>query len=362
MAEQQSEQWERSEPATPYKLREAREKGMVAKSADVNTVLLITAALVFLLSMGKTFVIGVLATCTAVMRQAGTLEFEAGSLLAHGNIWVSKTLTVLSPLVAVLALTGIAASLVQIGPIFSTQPIKPDFNKLNPVNGFKRLFSMKVLFELAKTLLKFGMAITVLYYAITRMLSELQRMRNISSHAQVDMFLSLSADLITQLLIVLLIAALIDLLFVRWEYGRNLRMTKREMKDEVKRREGDPQIKSKRRELERELRKRSKSLSAVDEADLVITNPTRFAVVLRYDRGSMIAPIVTGKGAGELALAIREKAARRGVPVFQVPPLTRRLFKETGIDKPIPQDCFVAVARVMRQAYAMRSSKLAEAG
>jgi flagellar biosynthetic protein FlhB len=160
-----------------------------------------------------------------------------------------------------------------------------------------------------------------------------------------------------RLLAVLILVAIIDWLFTRWEHQRKMRMTRKELKDEMKRREGDPQIRQKRKSLERELRKRSESLASVPEADLVITNPTRFAVVLKYDRQTMIAPQVTGKGSGEMAHLIREKAYKHRIPVINSPALARALFRKCPIHGAVAQEHYVSLASLFRQAYAMRDAR-----
>ena len=160
---------------------------------------------------------------------------------------------------------------------------------------------------------------------------------------------------------VLALFAAIDLIYTRWDYRKNLRMTKKEVKDEHKRREGDPMVRQKRRSLERELRMRSQSLGNVAEADLVITNPTQYAVVLKYDRDTMIAPVITGKGADEMARLIRQEAYRHGVPVINAPSLTRALYRRCELYSSVPQKHYVALAKAFRRGFAQTSHKGATA-
>ena len=361
MADSKPDPSEQTEEATPFKLQDAREKGSVSKSMEVNSFLLMLAALLFLVAAGKAFVDATLALCARIFRSAGRLSFDLPQLLVTGSDWGISGVGILAPLVALLVIVGILATFVQTGPVFSFHPIKPDIERINPVTGFKRIFSIRLLYETLKTLLKLGLFGVVLYLTLQGMVKPLLGLYGRDHHSYIGFFNDLSASLIFRLLIVAAVIAAIDLLYSRWDFLKKMRMSRKELKDEYKRREGDPAIRQKRKALERELRKRSQTLANVPEADLVITNPTRFAVVLKYDRGTMIAPTLVGKGAGEMARLIREKAYQHRVPVIHSPQLARRIFKTCQMDAVIPQENYVAVARLFRQAYRMRAAQEATA-
>ena len=197
----------------------------------------------------------------------------------------------------------------------------------------------------------------VVYFTLEGFIEDMLGLYQRHHGSYVQFFLDHSASLIFRLLLVLAPIAIIDWLFTRWHYQSDMKMTRKELKDEMKRHEGDPQIKQKRKELERELRQRSETMNNLPEADLVITNPTRFAILLKYDRAKMVAPVVTGKGTGEMARLIREKAYNHRVPVIRSPRLARILFRRCNIDAAIPQEHYVAVARVLSQAYDMRRER-----
>jgi flagellar biosynthetic protein FlhB len=357
MADNEPDKSEKTEAATPFKLEEARKKGTVAKSMEVNSFLILLGGLVFLMAAGKYFVDSTLDLCARVFRQAGDVNFELSHLLHYTEFWTFGGLNVMAPLVSIIIIVGVLATLLQIGPVFTFFPLKPDIKRINPVAGFKRLFSMKLLFESVKSMFKLAAFSLVIYFTLDGFFEDMLGLYQRHHGSYVAFFLDHAASLIFRMLLVLALVALVDLLFTRWHFGRDMRMTRRELKDELKRREGDPQVRQKRKELERELRQRSQTLNNVPEADLVITNPTRYAVVLKYDRATMIAPEVKGRGAGEMARLIREKAYRCRVPVIRSPRLARELFRRCKMDGAIPQDSYVAVARVLSQAYDMRRAR-----
>ena len=357
MADNEPDKSEKTEAATPFKLEEARKKGSVAKSQEVNSFLILFGGLIFLLAAGKYFIDSTLFLCAKIFTQAGNVNFELAHLLESTGEWTFAGMNVLAPLVSIVIIVGVLATLVQIGPMFTFVPLKPDIKRINPVSGFKKLFSIKLLFESIKSLFKLAAFSTVIYFTLDSFIDPMLSLYQSHYGSYVPFFLEHSASLIFRLLVVLALIAIVDLLFTRWQYQRDLKMTRRELKDEIKRREGDPQIRQKRKELERELRQRSETLNNVPEADLVITNPTRFAVVLKYDRATMIAPVVTGSGAGEMARLIREKAYRHRIPVIWSPQLARLLFRRCTAGGAVPQKNYVAVARVLGQAYDMRKQR-----
>ena len=356
MAETNSDQSQKTEKATPHKLREARKQGNVAKSTEVNTALAVIAGIVLLLAVGDTFIHNVLDLCRDMLLKAGELSLSQASTVASLSYWMVTALGVLSPIIVVLALVGVLASFIQTGAIFSFHPLKPNLSRLNPVTGFKNRFSQRFLWDTVKTLLKFSVLSAIAGITIVSLIPVMMKFSALQPSAIVSGFNEASAGLLARLACALIVIAILDLLYTRWEYLRKQRMTKQELKDEVKRREGDPGIRSRRKELETELRKRSASLNNVPGADVIITNPTRFAVALRFNRETMIAPHIVGLGSGPMARLMREKAGASAVPVVCMPRLARQLFKVGRIDQAIPQECYVPVAKALRQAYAMRGN------
>ena len=289
MAEQEQN---RSEAATPFKLREAKKRGSVAKSMDLNSVFVFAAFLVCLHVWVLPAAYRQLGLDALLFKQASAFGFSQQQVAAWLTRAGLETVWLLLPLFAVIALAGVLSSLVQHGPVLSVQPIKPDFNRLNPATGLKRLFSKRALFDLAKNLVKLFVFGWVVYIAITNLLPSLVALLNSDTHAYPARVLGDVASLVFKLLLALLAVALIDLLYTRWEYADNLRMSRRELKDEFKQREGDPKIKSRIRELQNELRNKNRALKNVPDADVLITNPTHLGVALMYRHGKMAAPAI----------------------------------------------------------------------
>ena len=353
MAEREQEQ-NRSEQATPFKLQEARNRGVVAKSIELNAVLA-TLAFVCLLSLaGPGLFERQLRLDAALFSQAHRLAFSESALITWLTAALFETLALLVPVFALLIVAGVGASLMQTGPVFSFEPLKPDFDRINPASGLKRIFSMRLVFEAAKSVFKLGLFGYALYVIIDGMLPLVLGLAQTHPAAYARIGLDTVASLMLKLALVMLVVALLDLGYVRWDFMKKMMMSRREMRDEHKRREGDPKVKARIRELQREMRKRAKALRRVPEADVLITNPTHLAVALRYRREELAAPRLIAKGAGDLAARMKLLARRHGVPVVENRPLARRLFLRGGLEAPIPQAEYPQVARVLAWVYALR--------
>lgn len=346
-----NEEQDKSEAATPFKLDEARRQGQVFRSAEMISLAMLGAALALALAGSMTALSGVMDLFGRLLIEAGRFQlvpFNALGLLA----WLSeRALLLLAPWALVLLLVGILSNLLQTGPVFSGHPLKPDFSRLNPAKGFKRVFSMRSLYEGLKAILKFAVLGFITYLVIKGLLEQLPQISGITPKRLVSYLHDQAALMVFLLLLGFAALGLADFAYSRWEFMKLMRMSRRELKDEFKRREGDPQVRNKRRELQRALRKRSAGVARVGDADLLITNPTHIAIALQYHRGKMPAPKLIAKASGELALRMREEAFRRGVPVFEVPELARALFREVDIEDAIPEGLFPQVAAVFRKLY-----------
>lgn len=346
MAEQEQEQ-NRSEPATPFKLQEARKRGQVAKSIEVNSFAVLCGALMILFFLGSELADGQLEISRLLFSHAHDLVLEGGaSVILFGDL-ADKLLSIYWPIVATGIAIVILASLLQTGPLLSFHPLKPDVKRLNPVAGFKRVFSKRMLFEAGKTLIKMGLLALVAYLVLTSLLPAVLSLVDFGV-ASVSYFLRTSAQqLMLLLLLVLLFVALLDLAFNRWDFAQQMRMSRREIKEEVKRREGDPQVRAKLRELQKEAVKRASAIGRLPDADVLITNPTRLAIALQYDEQTMTAPTITAKGAGDLAKKMRDVAFRSRIPIVENRRLAQELFKRSEIDEVVPEDLYPLVARVL---------------
>lgn len=352
MAEQEQN---RSQTATPFKLAEARKKGMAVKSMDTNSLLILTTFAGALIFFGANTLEKIAHLCGSIFSQSGQMTYSATVV----TIWIVKlfkeSLLILLPILTLIIIAAIIINFIQTGPIFSFHPIKPDWNRLNLKEGFQRIFSLKILIEGVKTILKTLALGLALYMFISEVLPIALGLMQTDVKAYPKTFLAESLNLIKYCLIALLPLALFDFIYVRREFAKKLMMSKREVTEEHKQREGDPRIRQKIRELQREARKRSGSLQKVKDADVLITNPTRLAIAIKYDRTTMLAPIVLAKGAGNLAALMRESAHAHKVPVAENKRIARLLFRHTRIDQAIPEESYRDVARLLTWALAIKN-------
>ena len=344
MAEEQDN--ERTESATPFKREEARRRAQVAKSFDTISLFMLGAALAGATFWGMASVMEETRLFRRLIGDAHRVSFEPTYLMR----WLESVfLAAASPFVPFfLLLIGVAifSNLVQTGPVFSTHPLKPDLQRLNPAQGFKRIYSSKALFEAAKSIIKLGLFATVAYAAIVELLPSIMALTGTDPVDYPALLLSDARGLAFKLILALSIIAVLDLAYVRWDFAKKLRMSRREQKEEVKRREGDPQVRNKRRELQREAAKRSQSVQRIPDADVLITNPTHLAIALAYERGQSLAPRCLAKGSGEIASKMKELAHRHGVRVVEQRSLARALFGEVDVGGFVPEALYEPVARV----------------
>ena len=353
MAEE-ADKTEKTDPPSPYKLREARKKGSVSKSQEFNTLIVLLAVLLLVVGAGEKLVAQTLHLCKAIFLSGSDIQLSIDSLGAWLSWILLSGIELISPLVVIVIIATVVATLSQTGPVFSFHPIKPDFGRINPVKGFKRIFSIRLLYEAVKNCIKLALFSLVLLWCLYDIFPVIGKLATGHPGSFVRFFIDHAGVLLFRLLVVLALVVIVDILFTRKEYLKNLKMTKREIKDEHKRHEGDPNIKSKRREIQSELRAGIQSINRVRDADTVITNPTHLAVALEYDREKMIAPAVTAKGAGGLARKIKEEARRYGVPVIENKVLARKLFKKIKMGGHLTDDCYLEVAKIYRHLYAMK--------
>jgi flagellar biosynthetic protein FlhB len=343
-----------TEQATPYKLREAQKRGSVAKSVEVNTLIAVSVLAVVLVFWGKAIAQDQLQLARGILDLAGRLDFGPASVAAWLEKLAAMSLMSFLPLFFLLIVGGVLASLFQTGPVFTAIPLKPDFDRINPFAGLKRLFSLKMLIEAGKSVVKVLLFGAALYWVLSGMVAELAGLNQADSRALLPTLLGDASRVILSLLPIFALVALLDFIYVRWDYQNRMKMTRREMRDELKQREGDPRIRARIRELRVEMLKRSKSLKRVKDADVLITNPQHLAVALRYERGRMAAPEVIAKGAGDLALRMRVVARRSGIPVVENRSLARSLYRNVDLDRPIPETLYAQVARILTWVYAAR--------
>lgn len=341
------EDQDKTEQATPFKLREARKRGQLAKSMEMNSFLILGVVLFLSYMIGYQVFDGFMKVNAKIFSHAGQIVFSESPIMLLYEIVLESVIGVFGILIAAVMITSIMSNLVQIGPVFSLQPIKPDIQRLNPVSGIKRVFSMRMLFEFIKTVIKISVLSTVVYFSIKALLPDLMGLITVSTKQYGYLLLDYSNGLFAKLLAVLFFVALIDIAFTKKDYSKKMMMSRRELKDEVKRREGDPRVKSKLRELQKEAAKRTGSIKKVSDADVLITNPTHLAVAIAYKRETMFAPTVLAKGAGEMAGKMKMFARKNNIPIFEDKPLARDIFRKVEIDGVIPETHYRAVAKLL---------------
>lgn len=343
---------DRNEAATPFKLEKAREQGQTPRSADfVSTVVFLTA-MVYVAGQGLQATQALLKLSRSALVRAGEATDAAlWPLVTHLAAGAGNALL---PLGLALVIAAIVGASCQTGMVFSLQPLQVDFTRLDPAQGLKRILSLRTLFDGARACLKLLVLGGVAILALTALLPQFHAIAALPPAAFLQTLVEDVGSVGMKMGFGLLLISLLDMVFTRGEFARKMRMSHRELKDEYKQREGDPRIRARMRELRREMLKRSTAIRNTRTADVVLTNPTHFAVALRYVHGEMDAPRVVAKGAGQLAAAMREIAARHRVVVVQNPPLARRLFREAPLEEYIPASCHAEVARIIVWVLATR--------
>lgn len=348
---------DRSEQATPHRLQQARKKGQVARSNDVLTFVSVAVLTVCVHATGWDGLGQMLRLQRRILARAPQLDWSADGMAAWSGQLLLAMLALLGPLLLALVVAAVVANLVQIGPVFSADPLTPDLNRLNPAQGLQRVLSMRTLFDTVKSILKLVVLVTVAWMMVRDAIPGLLGLPMAAPQTYPRILLGLAGALLAKLAFAMLLIAALDLGFTRRDFAKRMRMSKRDIKDEHKNREGDPRIRSRVRELRKELLKRSQSMRQVASADVLVTNPTHLAVALSYQHGTASAPKVVAKGAGDLARRMRELAYRKNIPVVQNRTLARTLFREVDYDGHVPEKLYPQIAKIMVWVYALREAR-----
>lgn len=346
---------EKTEPATAKRRHEMREKGQIPKSRELVTALMLLISFLSMKILGKY----IFADLAVAMRSFLSFPKELDTSFTVANI-MSMSIRcafilakVLAPILLIIAFVALAVNYAQVGVIFTSKPLMPNLSKLNPVEGFKRLFSKNGFVELIKSILKIAVIGYVVYDYLRdnyKIIPELLNMNIESSFVFIgDTILNVGIRAAA----VLLVLSVFDLGFQRWDYEKNIRMSKQEIKDEYKMVEGNPQIKSKIREKQRQLALR-RMMAEVPHADVIITNPTHFAIAIKYDASVSDAPVVIAKGKDLIAHRIKDIAKQNKVPLVENKPLAQTLFKSVDIGERIPAELYKAVAEVLAYVYSLK--------
>ena len=345
---------DKTEQATPKKRKDQRKEGNILQSKEISTAVTLIAAF-YGFSFLFTFMSGnlqsFLTRCFEMIPH--TEQFGAGDASA---LFIRCALSfglIALPILLITGLCGIIAGLAQTRGFFGFKQLAPKFSKMNPIEGFKRLFSLKGFVELLKSILKIIILLFVIYSVIKDELPEMSKLIDMDLMSVVDYAGGVLMAIINRVVIAFVFLAAADFLYQRWQYEKNLRMTKQEVKEEYKNTEGDPQIKGKIKSKQQEMARR-RMMQQVPEANVIIRNPTHFAVALKYDPEKHAAPLVVAKGQDMIALRIVAVAEEHGVPCIENKPLARELYDKVDLDREIPKEFYNAVAEVIAYIYGLQ--------
>jgi len=344
---------EKTEKATPKRRQEARKKGQVAQSREIPSVLVLLFALGFFFFAGSWMFCNISEIMRESFQNIGTLHLQDVSFNTFLSGILIKIVVVLMPLMLVILVAGVGANLLQFGFLFNTESISPKLSKLNPISGIRKLFSVKSLAELLKSLFKIAIVGCIAFITVRGDLINIPSLIQMDVEEIVYYIGRASFKICFSTCLVLILLAALDYAFQRWQYEKELKMTKQEVKDESKQTEGDPAIKARIRSIQREMAQR-RMMDDVPKADVVITNPTSLAIALKYDAEAMMAPKVIAKGAGFIAESIKKLAEEKAIPIVEDKPLAQTLYKAVEIGGYIPNELYRAVAEILAYVYRLK--------
>lgn len=356
MAENEDGQ-EKSEEPTAKKKSEARKKGQVTRSKELTTLFMLIMAIIGMMIFSKDMI----ETISRIMQSNFSVErsflFEPALLYNHLKDEMSAMIKALLPLFILLVITAILSSAILGGFNFSSQSLVPKFSKMNPIKGIKKMFGTQGLVELVKSILKLILLGAIAVYLIWQAKNELY---GLSEEPFPAAFIHAMELIAWQFLLVslgMIVVAAIDVPYQLWSNKKQLKMTKQEVKDESKNTDGNPEIKGRIRQIQREMAMQ-RMMGDVPKADVVITNPTHYAVALQYDPEGTGAPVMLAKGADLVALQIRNVAQANDVPIMEIPPLSRAIFHSVEIGEEIPEGLYVAVAQVLAYIFQLKNGEI----
>lgn len=348
----------KSEKPSPHKLKQAKEKGQVSKSTEFNAVFSMIFFFLIAYSFSSDVMFSIKELAVKTFALAHDVSAQPLVLLTLVIDLISECFFIILPFLLLLMLFALLSNIFQIGFIFTAFTMKPDFTKLNPAKNIKNIFSKKTIFELFKSILKITIFAVFIYLSADYVVEQLLPLSTMRSDLMPQVWNGIFFQLVVWVLLLLTTIALLDFAFNKWQFSQKMMMSKHEVKEEHKKMEGDPEIKSKRKQAQKEMLKKASALSNVKSADVIVTNPTHIAIALQYNPDTMGAPKVLAMGKGELALKIRTLARRYQVPVVQNKPVARQLYKECDLDNFLPLTCYDCVAPIFRWLFAIREQKL----
>lgn len=352
MAEESPTGGERTEEPSSKRREDFRKKGQVAQSKEVQTAALLTFTLLFWLMYLPTFWKGFTTLVFAIWQASGEFEITPATTMSLSFFLLQKIGLLLAPLFLMVAIVSFFSSFFQFGWLITSNPLLPDFAKLNPITGMARFFSKRSLIEVVKSILKVLLIGWIAFSTVFDHFAEALILIDTSVGATLSYLATTSALILAKICAALILMAFLDFMFVRWELEEKMKMTKQELKEEYKESEGDPHIKAQIRAIQQEMA-RKRMMAEVPKADVIITNPTHLAVAIRYEAKKMDSPVVVAKGADHLAMKIREIARENNVPIVENPPVARLLHR-LDLGQHVPEDLFKAVAEILAHVYSLK--------
>ncbi|MEK6553881.1 MAG: flagellar biosynthesis protein FlhB [Bdellovibrionota bacterium] len=346
---------EKAEDPTPQRREDFRRRGQIAQSKEIGSVFILLASMIAIWALSRFFLIQLHEVFTRSFTDFVIMSARQEDWFAAIKFAATKAALIIIPLGSVLWLIGVAGSVVQVGFVSSEEALKFDLTRLNPVQGFFKIASLRSLVEGAKSVIKVCIVSTIVYLVLKSEVHQLPHLMHFNIEQLMTYLGTISLKLFGGVIAFMGILAGADYFFQWWELEKQMRMTKQEVKEEIKSREGDPMIRARIRKLQREMSQR-RMMDDVKKADVIITNPTHIAVAIRYS-ANMAAPQIIAKGAGEIAEKIKEVAREHKIPIMENKPLARTIYKTIKIGQAIPRELYTAVAEVLSYIYRLKKKR-----
>ena len=347
---------DKTEEPTPHRLREARKRGQVMKSMEMNAAVSMLGMTLLFVIFWRHFMTGLTDMLGHYLSIIPGFVIDEASFYHLSRFTLEQYLFLAAPFLLTALVLGVISNVLQVGFLVSSEVMKPQANRINPVEGFKRVFSRRALFEMVKSILKVTIIGAVSYTYLRSQLTEMLLLLGQEAGVVASVMGQVLMGLAFRVAAVFFFLALLDFIYQRYEFKQKMRMTRKEVKDEHKQLEGDPQLRARLREKQKAI-VQQRSLEKVPEATVVITNPTELAVALRYDEREDHAPMVIAKGAAVLAERIRDIAAENNIPVIQNPPVAQVLYEQAEPGEEIPVELYQVVAEILAMVYRLQEKE-----
>ncbi|WP_434794322.1 hypothetical protein TPDSL_11870 [Terrisporobacter petrolearius] len=346
---------DKTEEPTAKKKRDARKKGNIAKSKEVTTAITLVAMLIIIFTMSDYIILEIKNSMINLLSSNFSMNFDSGVMLnSLGSKILLSFMKIFLPIGFIIMIFGVIGNLIQSGMLFTGEGLKPQFSKLNPINGFKNMFSLKALGTLVKSVAIIGVLLYIGYSFMNKNFEGIMKSADIYLPYLLNTIIELIKSLLGRICLAVVLIAVVDYGYQRFTHNKELKMTKQEVKEEYKQMEGDPQVKGKIKQKQREISNR-RMIQAVPSATVIVTNPTHISIAIKYEKGIDSTPRVVAKGADVVAFKIREVAKEHDIPIIENKPLARLIYKEVDIDKEIPEEMYQAVAEVLVAVYKIKN-------